>query len=311
MKDNPDKNKFNVSYGGGSHLPYEKKTEGSLTYFNTTGSKISYHSGSPPGRSTRLDVYPDGGIWNNKTKYSWSDNPGYLYTPKGIKNGEFTSFIRTHGDLGTHQAYAHKIGGRDEDAIRSLIEMVYPTATHNTIQVNYNYAHFPYVNAKPSIKFNPPKLVADKWVGVKTIRKVAPDGKSSQLEMWVDTDPFDTNGKPKNGWKWAAVYLDKGTSGYKNIPMTWACQKDLIRVDGFASVDFALLSDREIDPMAKSVVLTSNIPTAFSVADQDTQLDSDPLESEEEAQEKTLGFNPANITTNGQIIDPITGQKTF
>ena len=75
MKDNPDKSKFNVSFGSGSHLPYQKKTENGLTFFNTTGSPINYNSGSPPGRSTRLDVYPDGGMWSNKTKNSWENNP--------------------------------------------------------------------------------------------------------------------------------------------------------------------------------------------------------------------------------------------
>lgn len=283
LGENPDKSKFNVSYGGGSHLPYSKKKEGSLTYFNTTGSPITYHSGSPPGRSTRLDIYPDGGIWGNKTKYSWDNNPGYLYTPKGIKSGEFTSYIRVHQDLGTHQAYAHKIGGRDEDAIRSLIEAVYPTATHSTMQINYNYAHFPYVNAKPNIKFNPPKLTVEKWVGFKTIRKVATDGKSSNIEMWVDLDPFDSNGKPKNGWKLAAMYLDKGTPGYKNIACTWACHKDLIRVDGFGLVDFTRISDREIDVNIKPSVAENTIFRMEEATQDHTVLDADPLESVEES----------------------------
>jgi hypothetical protein len=100
-----------------------------------------------PGRSVRPHIYPDGGKWNNKTSFSWQSNPGYLYTPNSIGSGEFTTFIRVHGDLGSHQAYAHKIGGRDEDPIRSLIEMCYPTSTDNYIQINYNYSHFSYVRS--------------------------------------------------------------------------------------------------------------------------------------------------------------------
>jgi hypothetical protein len=83
---------------------------------------------------------PDGGKWSNKTTYDWQNNPGYLYSNNSIDSGEFTTYIRVHGDLHKHQAYAHKIGGRDEDPIRSLIEMVYPTASHSNITVNYNYA---------------------------------------------------------------------------------------------------------------------------------------------------------------------------
>jgi hypothetical protein len=286
LGDTPDKQKFNISFGTGSHIAYSKKTEKSLTYFNTSGSKISYHSNSKPGRSTRIDTYPDGGMWSNKTKNNWAQKPDFLYTEKGIRNSEFTSFIRTHGDLGTHQAYAHKIAGRDEDAIRSLIEMVYPTATHSTIQVNYNFSHFPYVNAKPHIVFNPPKLTAEKWVGVKTIRKIAADKQSSTLEMWVDVDPFDVDGKPKNNWKLAATFIDKGTKEYKNIPATWRSHKDLIRVDGFQSVDIALVSNREIDINTLPKIQQEDHRLAFITAmgaTAETQdhrvLDNDPIAS--------------------------------
>jgi hypothetical protein len=239
---------FNISFGHGSQLAFTKCAENGFTYFNTAGSPINYKSGGKPGRSVRLDCYPDGGKWNNHTRYSWKSNPGYLYTPKSIASGEFTTYIRVHGNLGSHQSYAHKIGGRDEDDIRSLIEMVYPTATHDDIQVNYNYAHFPYVHVKPRTKFNPPMLADNgKWVGVKTIHKIGADKKSSEWEMWVDTDPIDNDGEPKNNWKSAATYLDYGVPEYNNIPLTWQCHKDVCRVDGFAYVDFTLISDRAID----------------------------------------------------------------
>jgi hypothetical protein len=240
---------FNISYGRGSQIPFTVKTDpNGLKYFNTTGNPINYASGSKPGRSVRLDVYPDGGKWVNKTSHSWQNNPGHLYTDKGVGSGEFTVFIRVHGDLGSHQSYACKIGGRDEDDIRSLIEMVYPTATHSDIQVNYNYAHFPYVHAKPTLISSrfPPLADNGKWIGVKTIHKIAPDRKSSDWEMWVDTNPFDLNEKPANNWVLAATYKDKGVPEYKNIPLTWKCHKDVCRVDGFASIDFSLISDREI-----------------------------------------------------------------
>ncbi len=62
---------FNISFGKGSqflftrHIDTTHVTKG-LVYFNTTGSPISYASGGS-GKSVRLDVYPDGGKWNNKT----------------------------------------------------------------------------------------------------------------------------------------------------------------------------------------------------------------------------------------------------
>lgn len=245
MRNSPDKNLFNVSYGSKSHIPFSKKQQGSLTFFNTKGSPINYHSGSKSGRSTRIDTYPAGGMWGNKTKYLWKNNPGYLYNDKGILNGEYTTFIRVHDDLGTHQAYAHKIGGRDEDALRSLIEMVYPTSSHSSVTVNYNYAHFPYVSAKAKLYGKVPALKEDKWLGLKTIHIVGKD--STHWEMWADLDPFADDGTINNNWQKIAEYEDKGCDAYDNIPLKWRCHKDVCRVDGFGNVDFALFSDREID----------------------------------------------------------------
>ncbi len=143
------------------------------------------------------------------------------------------------GDLYKHQAYAHKIGGRDEEPIRSLIEMVYHTSSHSNITVNYNYARFPYVSVKPTLTIpNPPPLADNgNWIG-KTVAY-------RDWEMYVDVDPFNANG-PANNWTLAATYHDVGCSDYNNIPLTWQCHKDLCRVDGFQSVDFTLISDRAI-----------------------------------------------------------------
>jgi hypothetical protein len=242
---------FNISFGRHSQIPFTRHIDTSiaadgLVYFNTTGSPISYASGGS-GRSVRLDVYPDGGKWNNRTEYHWQNNPGYLYTNNSIGSGEFTTYIRVRGDLHKHQAYAHKIGGRDEDPIRSLIEMVYPTASHRDITVNYNYAHFPYVSAKPIlITPNPSPLSNNgQWIGLKTIHKISPDRSYTDWELWYDVNPFNANG-PANNWNLAATYHDVGCSDYKNIPLTWQCHKDVCRVDGFESVDFTLISDRAI-----------------------------------------------------------------
>lgn len=248
MKDNPDKKTFNVSYGSKSHLPYKKNKQGSLTFFTTEGSEIKYHSGNASGRSTRIDTYPDGGMWSNKTKFFWKKNPGYLYTDKGILNGEYTTFIRVHDDLGTHQAYAHKLGGRDEDALRSLAEMVYPTSSHSNITFNYNFAHFPYVSAKAKQLQKVDKIKEDEWIGVKTIHLVNND--FTHWEMWVDSNPFTKEGTIQNNWVKVAEYKDEGCDAYGNQNVNWRCHKDVCRVDGFGSVDFALFSDREIDPSA-------------------------------------------------------------
>src|SRR5690348_16001603 len=71
-----DPNKFNISFGTGSHIDYSMETDGQLTYLTTGGHKLDYHGGGH-GISTRIDVYPDGGMWNNNTHFSWEHNNGY------------------------------------------------------------------------------------------------------------------------------------------------------------------------------------------------------------------------------------------
>jgi hypothetical protein len=254
LTDNPDKSKFNISYGTGSHLPYTKHQEGMLTYFNSVGNPINYASGAAPGRSLRLDMYADDGIWADNTPYSWKSNPGYLYTPKGIKNGEYTIIIRPHGELHTHEAAAWKLAGRDEDAIRSVFEINGADGEHSSPSANWNYAHFPYVHAPIKVASSFGKLTAEKWYGLKAVRIVDPSNKFTDYYLFEDPDPVDANGNLKNNWRLIAQAHDAGTPGYDNIPSTWRSQKDLFRTDGFQSWDFAKMSVREIDTSATPAI---------------------------------------------------------
>jgi hypothetical protein len=126
--------------------------------------------------------------------------------------------------------------------------MVHPTKKHSKISLNYNYVHFPYIEGKSdcasdiNIILNPSILEEGKWIGMKTIHTVLLDNKSSYWEMWMDQDPFDKYGKPKNGWTKAATYKDKGVNyhdkdhdeTFNYPPLTWRCHKDVCRIDGYA-----------------------------------------------------------------------------
>lgn len=273
MMDDPPKDKFNVSYGTGSHLPYTKKVENGLTFFNTTGSPITYASGAAPGRSVRLDMYPDGGIWNNKTKYAWNNNPvGYLYTSKGIRNGEYTIYVRPEIALGTHQSLAWKIGGRDEDALRSLFEICAADATHKDPYCHFDFAHFPYITCPTSVTAGHGKMTDGKWYGFKALRIVDPSLKFCDWYLFEDTNPFDSSGKPLNNWKLIAHAHDIGCSGYSingvKIPTTWKSHKDLVRIDGFKSVSFCKMSIREIDTTAKPAIALDQLKAMMKVSEE-------------------------------------------
>lgn len=232
-----------------SSAPVTKQTEGSLTFFNTPGNVVTYASGSPSGRTIRLDLYPGAGK-GQKQKYSYANNPGYLYDTQGIACHEFTGYIRGHGDLGSkiHHSLAMKVNGGDDDTIRSLVETNYPTITDNKgVYANWNYTHLAYESV-PNVKqlINVPVFTENVWVGIKSVHKISADKSSSTFEYYVDLDPFDATGKPNNNWQLAATWEDTGSPTY-HIKCTWKCQADKIRVDGWQNVDFTLMSDREID----------------------------------------------------------------
>jgi len=243
--------RYNISYGSGSHLAYTLKTEGNLTFYNSTGAVQNYASGNKSSRSVRNDVYPSGGIYGNNTKYSYKSNPGYLYQWNDFHNKEMTIYVRPHGQLGTHESFAFKMQGRDNDDIRSCIEFCYPTATLKGPAVNVEYKHFPYVSYK-NVRVYPSssnKQTDGKWVGVKCILIIADNKKSAWMGLFEDITPFTSTGKPNNSWKMRADCLFTGVSDddYDNIIPTWDPHKDVVRLDGFSSQDIMWYSDRPID----------------------------------------------------------------
>ncbi|HEX5519435.1 MAG TPA: hypothetical protein VFX18_03260 [Candidatus Nitrosocosmicus sp.] len=253
MLNKSNNTRFNISYGTGSHLTYNAVTEGNLHFYNSTGAVQHYASGNEDSRSCRLDMYPSGGIWGNNTNYSYKSNPGYLYQPNSFANKEITIYARPHGRLGTHEAFSFKMQGRDQDDIRSCIEMVYATGTHSDVVVNVEYKHFPYVSYNKVRQYNSTSSSniyhENTWIGVKCILIIADNKRSAWLGMYEDLTPFTSDGKPANHWKLRADCLFTGVSDddYDNIIPTWDPHKDVIRLDGYSSQDFMWVSDRPID----------------------------------------------------------------
>lgn len=262
--------RFNISYGTGSHITYTLQTDptGGYKYYTTDGNKVTYASGSPSSQSMRADIYPAGGIWGNKTNYSWKSNPGYLYTAGSFLNHELTFYLRVHSRKNTHEAFAFKLQGRDEDNIRSVIEIVYPTHSHSDVVVNVNYEHEPYVSYNKVRQYTDTSSTTitptDQWIGVKAVIILADDQKSSWLGMYEDIDPIDSQGRPKNNWKLRADCIFTGVSDYKNVIPTWKCHKNVVRVDGWDHFDFMYVSDREIDKSALKNPATLKPTTGFS-----------------------------------------------
>ncbi|MDQ2681802.1 MAG: hypothetical protein M3Y21_12425, partial [Candidatus Eremiobacteraeota bacterium] len=151
--------------------PTTRQTEGGVTYYEVTAGDVNYKSGGS-GKTIRIDVYPGGGN-HQQQKYSWRDNPDYLYNDKGIRSGERTIYVRLRGSLSSdiHHAIASKINGapaiQTHDNGRSVLETTFPTVSNNDqVKANWNYDHFPYV-AVPNVNqlSQVGEIPSDQWVG--------------------------------------------------------------------------------------------------------------------------------------------------
>jgi hypothetical protein len=105
----------------------------------------------------------------------------------------------------------------------------------------------------PKIKVN--KLfnysnILDRWIGDKITSLRQPDGSVINTQ-YIDTDPFDLDGKPKNNWKKVFEYIDKG----KDV-VNWKGRYSTIRVDdnpeGQCKVTFKFFSVRSIKNISSS-----------------------------------------------------------
>jgi hypothetical protein len=240
----------------------EKKTEGNLAFWRVSGKDVHY-SDQSIGKTIRVNINAGGGLDGHQLN-TWEDNPRYIWTNKDSKNAEFTYYIRCSGKISGHGTAANHVtcsskfrGGvhtGKHDPHASCCELVLRVGEGNaSLNYNFEYNHPDYVNDGDGTK----KLQANndteigKWFGRKTIVWTNSDGKSVIARDYIDLDPFDTNGKPKNNWEPLqeeifSTISKKTEDGTKyNVPPLWGGMFTS-RVDGFQTVDYAIVSLREI-----------------------------------------------------------------
>jgi hypothetical protein len=226
-------------------------SENGISYYTTTGHKVSYASGAPDGVTVRLNIKPSGGT----QRYTWRNgaiNNGYISNPRDPKNLEATVYVRVNNYNKTHDSMNWKLrGGKHSSSNGSLSSCVgmsvpyggeAPTASRELDHPNYDHV-------KLTPKF-PYQLQAGKWVGVKVVSYLVAGG--TQNRLYLDTEPFDASGKPRNNFRLYTEWVDKNgqsTGRYKQAA-TWGGWITTFRVDGWRRVDFTHLSAREIVPPA-------------------------------------------------------------
>jgi hypothetical protein len=239
-----------------------KKTEGNLAFWRVSGKDVHY-SDQSIGKTIRVNINAGGGL-DGHQENTWEDNPRYIWTKNDSKNAEFTYYIRCSGKISGHGIATNHVtcsskfrGGihtGNHDPHASCCELVLRVGEGNTsLNYNFEYNHPDYVNDEDGTN----KLQANndtevgKWFGRKTIVWTNSDGKSVTARDYIDLDPFTANGKPKNNWKplqekvFRTNSRETEDSTKYNVPPLWGGMFTS-RVDGFQTVDYAIVSLREI-----------------------------------------------------------------
>jgi hypothetical protein len=230
--------------------PATKKTEGPLTFWNVPSHPLTYASGGD-GFTLRLHIYASG---TTTQLYTWKTQKGWLATPKDPKDQEFTVYVRPHEliDAPRAQVTLKVRGGRHTSSNASFGSCTMMTLGAPTsggvarFAKELDHPTYDYVKLTPLV---PAQMADNSWVGLKLVTyQRAGETTKVQYRMYVDRKPFDSAGKPNNSWELFSQYEDvegKDTGAYTKLA-DWGGMLTTVRADGLKSMDFTLLSVREI-----------------------------------------------------------------
>lgn len=232
--------------------PAERRSDGALQYWNVAAHDLDYASGGS-GKTTRLHIYASAG----QQMHIWKTQNGYLSSPQDIRNQEFTAFVRVHGITDPKRAaITLKIRGGAHSAknpdLASCTMMTFQAKSMGAVaRFGKELSHpiYDYVRLTPAFDA---ALVDNRWFGLKLVSYSAPGAPARIINrLYLDDDPFDrVSGRPRNQWKLLAEFIDvEGVSTGKYSKLVdWGGWQTTLRTDGVGSVDFTLLSLREILP---------------------------------------------------------------
>jgi hypothetical protein len=92
-------------------------------------------------------------------------------------------------------------------------------------------------------------LADDRWLGYKLVSYAVP-GQPARVvnRLYLDAEPFDAHGRPRNRWRLLSEYVDVdgvATGQYDRV-VDWGGWQTTLRVDGVESIDVAVYSLRPI-----------------------------------------------------------------
>jgi hypothetical protein len=240
------------------HFAIEKGTqaaamsEGPLRFWRVASHDLDYASGGT-GKTVRLHIHANGG----PQRFTWKTQRGFLAELGDLRNQEVTVYVRVHGVFDPrHTGVTLKLRGGAHSAkdgdLASCIMLDYKLAGGRVVtQFGKELVHplYDYVKLTPRVAGG--GLVEGRWVGLKMV-SYTPRGDGTRVvnRLYVDTAPFDAAGRPSNGWRLFSEYTDVAgaSTGRYSTLVDWGGWQTTIRADGIESLDFLLLSAREIAP---------------------------------------------------------------
>jgi hypothetical protein len=242
MTDNIEGSKFIETDGNKA----TQMTDGAIT-FQRLKSDVVHYSSMPDGKTCRVNI--NGGGFISKQAHTWKDNPTpeFIWTPNDSKNYEFTYYFRANGKMHEHTECSTKNRGGihtgSNDPHASTFELSLKIG-QSELKCSKEYNH-PDYEFDSTTKASDNLSHSDKWIARKTVVWTQSDG-NVNAEDYVDWDPFDVAGKPKNNFVKLQSKVFKSTSKYPKAP-TWGGMATS-RIDGHNSIDYSIISIREIIP---------------------------------------------------------------
>jgi hypothetical protein len=248
-KDNPNSARnFRIE----RQTPAIARNDGALQYWNVAAHDLDYATGGS-GKTSRLHIYASGG----RQSYTWKTQHGFLSSSADIRNQEFTAFVRVHGITDPKRAAislkirggAH--GAIDPDLASCTMMTFQSVGTGAVTRFGKELTHpiYDYVKLTPALDA---ALIENRWFGLKLLSYSSPGVPTRVVNrLYLDDDPIEpATGKPRNNWKLMSEFVDaEGVTAGKYAKLAdWGGWQTTLRTDGVSSLDFTMISLREVLP---------------------------------------------------------------
>ena len=225
----------------------KKMKEDGLTFWKIISRKGKFKSTGKDNWTSRTHIVIHESKGTPIKCVSKAKRKGFLVSPKDFRDLEFTVICRVKGIIDNKETFSLKIRGGPHVELKErtlCCEGMVPYKSERTKLYSREMTH-------PDYEFEEVKMVGEfpkpgnNWIGLKLISYniTFHNHIGIHMEMYVDTDPLDQNGQPKNNWKKLWTFSDEDN----NAPI-WGGKYETLRVDMCDSVEITHINCVSIIP---------------------------------------------------------------